>query len=149
MESDEEMDELWKSIKGYEGLYEVSTLGRVRSIERMVVNRRNREMKIKETILKPENVYNGYERVFLCKNGKGVHKRVATLVYESFIGAIPEGLEIDHANGVRTDNRLENLRAVSHLENCRNPISRAKHLAANESRSRKMKEHWRKKKATS
>ncbi len=141
------MDELWKSINGYEGLYEVSTLGRVRSIERVVVNKRNRKMTIKETILKPENVYNGYERVFLCKNGKGVHKRVATLVYESFIGAIPEGLEIDHTNGERTDNRLENLRAVSHLENCRNPISRAKHLAANENRSRKMKEYWKKKKA--
>lgn len=106
-------------------------------------------MTIKETILKPENVYNGYERVFLCKNGKGVHKRVATLVYESFIGAIPEGLEIDHANGERTDNRLENLRAVSHQENCRNPISRAKHLAANESRSRKMKEYWERKRAAS
>lgn len=143
------MDELWKSITGYEGLYEVSTLGRVRSIERVVVNKRDREMTIKETILKPENVYNGYERVYLYKNGKGVHKRVATLVYESFIGAIPEGLEIDHANGVRTDNRLENLRAVSHLDNCRNPISRAKHLAANVNRSQKMKEWWAKKKATS
>ena len=149
MESEIEMDELWKSIKGYEGLYEVSTLGRVRSIERIIVNRRNREMTIKETILKPENADNGYERVFLCKNGKGVHKRVATLVFESFVGAIPEGLEIDHANGVRTDNRLENLRAVSHLENCRNPISRERHIAANESRSRKMKEWWAKKKATS
>ena len=144
-----EMEELWKSIKGYEGLYEVSTLGRVRGIERIVVNRRNREMKIKETILKPEYVYNGYERVFLCKNGKGVHKRVATLVYETFVGAIPEGREIDHCNGERTDNRLENLRAVSHKENCYNPISRAKHLAANESRSRKMKEYWEKKKAAS
>ena len=143
------MDELWKSITGYEGLYEVSTLGRVRSIERVVVNKRDRKMTIKETILKPENVYNGYERVFLCKNGKGVHKRVATLVYESFIGAIPEGLEIDHANGERTDNRLENLRAVSHQENCRNPISRAKHLTANESRSRKMKEYWERKRAAS
>lgn len=142
-------EELWKTIKGFEGLYEVSTLGRVRSIERVVVNRRNREMKIKETILKPENVYNGYERVFLCKNGKGVHKRVATLVYESFIGAIPEGLEIDHTNGERTDNRVENLRAVTHLENCRNPISRAKHLAANQRRSRTLKEYWRKKKAAS
>ena len=150
MERDVAMsEELWKTIKGFEGLYEVSTLGRVRSIERVVVNRRNREMKIKETILKPENVYNGYERVFLCKNGKGVHKRVATLVYESFIGAIPEGLEIDHTNGERTDNRVENLRAVTHLENCRNPISRAKHLAANQRRSRTLKEYWRKKKAAS
>ena len=140
------MEELWKSIKGYEGLYEVSTLGRVRSIKRVVVNKRKRKMTIKETILKPENVYNGYERVFLCKNGKGVHKRVATLVYESFVGAIPEGLEIDHINGDNRDNRLANLRVCTHKENCNNPITLERMRKANASRSRKVKEWWAKRK---
>ena len=141
--------EIWNDIKGYEGRYQVSNWGRVKSLNRIITNRRGRKATIKETILKPEVVFDGYIRVHLSKNGKQKHYRVATLVFEAFNGPIPEGKELDHANGVRTDNRLENLRAVSHLENCRNPISRAKHLAANESRSRKMKEYWRKKKAAS
>ena len=141
--------ELWKDIKGLEKVYQVSTLGRVRSLNRTVTNSRGRKQSFKETILQPENVYNGYERVFLYKDGMGQHKRVATLVYETFIGPIPEGKEIDHINGDRTDNRLFNIRCVSHMENCQNPISRERHLAANESRSRKMKEYWQKKKGSS
>lgn len=141
--------ELWKDIKGYEGKYQVSTLGRVRSLNRTITNSRGRKQSFKEKILQPENVYNGYDRVFLCKKGKGQQKRVATLVYETFLGPIPPEKELDHINGERTDNRLNNLRIVSHRENCWNPITRERHLAANEKRSKTMKEYWRKKKAAS
>ena len=139
-------EELWKTIRGYEGLYEVSNQGRVRSINRTITNCRGRTQSFRGTILKPENVFDGYERVCLCRNGGQKHHRVATLVYEAFNAPIPKGFEIDHINGIRTDNHLENLRAVSHLDNCHNPISRERHLAANESRSRKMKEYWAQKK---
>lgn len=142
-------EELWKTIIGYEGLYEVSDQGRVKSINRKRTDCRGRVQSFKETILKPEIVFDGYMRVNLCQNGKQKHYRVATLVYEAFNGPIPEGKELDHINGERTDNRLENLRVVSHLENCWNPITRERHLAANERRSRTMKEYWRKKKAAS
>lgn len=142
-------EELWKTIKGYEGLYEVSDQGRVKSINRKRTNCRGRVQSFKETILKPEIVFDGYMRVNLCQNGRQKHFRVATLVFEAFNGPIPEGKELDHINGERTDNRLENLRVVSHLENCWNPITRERHIAANERRSRTMKEYWRKKKAAS
>ena len=141
--------EQWKDIKGYEGRYQASNLGRIRSLNRSVINCRGRKQIIKEKVLKPENVFDGYERVCLCRNGKPKHHRVATLVYEAFNGPVPEGKELDHINGERTDNRLENLRVVSHLENCWNPITRKRHIAANERRSRTLKEYWRKKKAAS
>lgn len=144
-----EQEELWKNIKGYEGRYQVSNQGRVRSLNRIITNCRGREQIVKEKILKPENVFDGYERVYLCRNGKRKHFRVATLVFEAFNGSIPEGLEIDHINDIRTDNHLENLRAVSHRANCWNPITRERHIAANERRSQTLKEYYAKKKAAS
>lgn len=145
----ESNEEVWKNIKGYEGRYQVSNQGRVRSLNRIITNCRGREQIIKEKILKPENVFDGYERVCLCRNGKRKHYRVATLVFEAFNGSIPAGLEIDHINGTRTDNHLDNLRAVSHRDNCWNPITRERHIAANERRSRTLKEYYAKKKAAS
>ena len=144
-----EQEELWKDIKGYEGRYQVSNQGRVMSLNRIITNCRGRKQIVKEKILKPENVFDGYERVCLFRNGKRKHYRVATLVYEAFNGSIPEGLEIDHINGIRTDNHLDNLRAVSHRDNCWNPITRERHIAANERRSRTLKEYYAKKKAAS
>ena len=141
--------EIWKDIKRYEGRYQVSNWGRIKSLNRTITDCRGRRQIIKEKILKPENVFDGYERVCLFKNGKQKRYRVATLVYEAFVGPIPEGKELDHINGNRTLNIPSNLRAVSHKENCWNPITRERHLAANERRSRTMKEHWAKKKAAS
>ena len=141
--------ELWKDISGYEGIYQASNWGRVKSLNRIISKSRGRKQIVKERILKPENVFDGYERVCLCRNGGQKHHRVATLVYEAFNGPIPKGFEIDHINGIRTDNHLENLRAVSHKDNCWNPITRERHLAANERRSQYKKEWWAKKKAAS
>jgi hypothetical protein len=45
------------------------------------------------------------------------------LIWETFVGEIPDGYEIDHINGVRNDNRLENLKCVTHKENCNNPLT--------------------------
>ena len=142
-------EELWKTIKGYEGIYQVSNNGQVRSLNRTITDCRGRKQIIKEKILKPENVDDGYERVSLCRNGGQKHHRVATLVYEAFNGPIPKGLEIDHINGNNRDNRLENLRVCTHKENCNNPITLARNITANERRSRTLKEYWRKKKAAS
>ena len=142
-------EELWKTINGYDGAYQASTLGRIRSIDRTITNCRSRKQSFKETILKPDYAPNGYERICLSKNGKYKHNRVAKLIYETFMGPVPEGMEIDHINGDNRDNRLENLRVCTHKENCNNPITLARNRAANERRSQKLKEWWAKKKATS
>ena len=144
-----EENEVWKTIEGYNGKYQVSTLGRVKSVERTIINCRGRKQSFKETILRPDHSPNGYERVGLYKNGRLKHQRVAKLVYEAFASPIPKGKEIDHLNGNNRDNRLENLRVCTHKENCRNPITRERHKAANEARSKKMKEYWSKKKVSS
>lgn len=101
--------EIWKAVVGYDGDYEVSNIGRVRSIK-----------KGKIIILKPWIDSVGYPSVSLWKNGKQWHVRVHRLVWEAFKYPIPEGMEIDHISTVRDDNRVENLRCVTHKENCNN-----------------------------
>lgn len=65
--------------------------------------------------------HNGYK---LGSDSKGKRFRVHRAIYETFIGEIPDGYEIDHINTVRDDNRIDNLRAVTHAENTRNPLTR-------------------------
>ena len=150
MESEVEMDEeLWKDIKGYEGRYQASDQGKNKSINRTITNCRGRKQSFRETILRPDYAPNGYERVSLPRDGKYKHHRVAKIIYETFAGPVPEGMEIDHINGDNRDNRLENLRVCTHKENCNNPITLERGRRANQMRSQKMKEWWAKKKAAS
>jgi hypothetical protein len=59
---------------------------------------------------------------------KSIVIKVHKLVYETFVGEIPQGYEIDHINTIRDDNRIENLRLVSHKENCNNPLTLQKRI---------------------
>ena len=72
----------------------------------------------------------GYEQVKLYKEGIYCSLKVHKIVWESFVGEVPKGMEIDHKNGIKTDNRLRNLRCVTHIENCTNPITYAKFIDA-------------------
>jgi len=102
-----ETTEIWKDIPGYEGLYEISNFGRVKSKLIRYVNHR---------ILKP-HIYVGYQKVGLSKNKVRITKRVSRLVLQSFIGDPPNGFEASHLNGIRNDDRLENLVWESPKEN--------------------------------
>lgn len=104
--------EEWRDIEGYDGLYQVSNLGRVKSLKWN-----------KERILKLRLDSNGYLTVGLCKDGKLTTKIVHRLVAEAFIDN-PENLpEVDHLSTVRTDNRVSNLSWCTRTENRRNPKS--------------------------
>lgn len=105
--------EIWKDIPGYEGLYQCSSLGRVKSLDRLV-----RYMR-KGVILKQR--LHTYLYVGL---GTNKYFTVHSLVMLSFVGARPKEFEIDHINTIRTDNRLENLRYCTKEENRNNPITR-------------------------
>lgn len=72
---------------------------------------------IEPRIRKPVYTHDGYKRIMLCCNGVKHQPRVHVLVLEAFIGNAPEGFEAAHLNGVRDDNRLENLQWVSRKEN--------------------------------
>jgi len=112
----EELDnEIWKDIIDYEGLYQVSDLGRVKSLDRIIKNTKNVYRKIKERILKDSFDKDGYRIVVLSKHGKQKCKRVHRLVLMSFV-SISE-LEVDHINEIKDDNRLVNLRYCTNREN--------------------------------
>lgn len=108
--------ERWRNIAGFEGQYEVSDHGRVRSLAWE-----------ENHVLRPRKCLNGYLQVNL---GARVVKAVHRLVLEAFVGPCPDGYECDHINGVRDDNRLANLHWVSRSENQRNPITLERHKRA-------------------
>ena len=121
------MMEIWKDVLGYEGYYQVSNEGRVRSLERVVESVSHgkpclRHIQGYMMQLQP-NSRNGYLEVGLRKDGKRKIFRVHRLVWEAFNDKILEGHEVDHLNTIRTDNRLENLRITTHKDNLNNPLS--------------------------
>jgi hypothetical protein len=89
--------ELWRPVVGYEGLYEVSNLGRVKSLR-------------SEKLMKLSVANSGYMQLSLSGKPSRKVRHVHRLVLEAFIGPCPPNMEGCHANGIRTDNRLENLR---------------------------------------
>lgn len=100
------MLEIWSQIPGYEGYYEVSTLGRVRSMDREIdLGRSIQNRKGKPLKLTPDK--DGYLRASLSIRGKNKKKRVNRLVLETFVG--PSNLLACHHNDEPADNRLENL----------------------------------------
>lgn len=103
--------ETWKDILGYEGLYQVSDLGNVRSL-----NWRNRGI-TKNLYLKHQN--RGYFQVELAKNGKRRTFTVHRLVAYHFVPGFREGLVVNHLNEDRQDNRAENLEWVTQSENAK------------------------------
>lgn len=119
--------EKWLPIVGYEGLYEVSNMGRVRSVERVVKTPYSSYTK-KEQIVSQHMGAEGYFRVTLCANGKTSHFLVHRLVASAFIPNPKNKPQIDHIDGSRTNNCVDNLRWVSAKENAMNPITRKRIL---------------------
>lgn len=102
------INECWKSVPGYEN-YEVSDLGNVRSLDY------NHTGEVKA--MKPESTKQGYLRVALSKNGKTKRFSVHTLVITTFRGPIPPGMQVNHINENKKDNRLVNLEIVTAKQN--------------------------------
>ena len=103
-------DEIWKDIPGWEGYYQASNLGRIKSLVRKGQRR--------EIILTPGRIHNGYMRVGLSRDNKLTGKLVHRLVWEAFNGPIPEDKEVNHIDEDKLNNRLENLNLVTRRENC-------------------------------
>jgi hypothetical protein len=114
--------ELWKPIAGYEGYFEISTLGRVKSVERYVEWCNSRRY-VKERIKKLHIGAYGYPSVTLCKDGKSVDIPIHRLLARTFIPNPDNKPYIDHINTDITDYRLDNLRWVTAKENANNPLT--------------------------
>lgn len=117
------MNEQWKSIPGYEGFYEASTMGRIRSVDRIVLayNARGRrlvEQKRQGKILIRANPdKTGYLTTCLCRDGKSKTKRVNSLICAAFHGPAPAGMICCHWDGNKLNNKPDNLRWDTHKAN--------------------------------
>ncbi len=105
--------EKWKDIEGYEGYYQVSNLGNVKSLGRYVNNPHGGKRYIRERILKPFNK-KGYLYVDLLKIKQ---HRIHRLVAAAFIDNKDDSAEVNHINGIKNDNRVENLEWCTRSEN--------------------------------
>lgn len=115
------VEEIWKDIPGYEGEYQASTEGRIKSLRRMVLSKNWStglpfERSVPERILRPgQFCKSGHVSVVLRRGTKG--KPVHQLIMLTFVGPPPEGMEVLHNDGNPKNNRLENLRYGTRTEN--------------------------------
>ena len=107
----------WKPVPGYEGCYEISDLGEVKSLQRTVVRRRSGPRTYREKILAQDVNHAGYHRVTLHKDATKLRRGVHQLVLLAFVGPCPEGLEVLHRDGDTHNNRLSNLKYGTRKEN--------------------------------
>jgi hypothetical protein len=98
------MEELWRPVPSLLGVYEASSLGNIRR----TANGR---------LLKPR-LSKGYLRVAPFVNGRQPNRSVHRLIAETFLGCMPADMQINHINGVKTDNRPENLEVCTASHNC-------------------------------
>lgn len=107
--------ELWKDLPGHEGVYQVSNLGRIRSL---ILNTRGGVIELSTPRILKQFEDKGYCGISLCRNGKKHTKKMHRLVLETFVGPCPEGMECAHLDGNRANNALTNLawttRKVNH-----------------------------------
>lgn len=110
-------DEIWKPISGYEGIYEVSNLGRVRSCDRIVEDDYCGKRRFRSRVLRQSQNHSGYCQVKLSKNSKVTTFRVHRLVAEVFVQNPLSKETVNHKNEIKTDNRAKNLEWMTPKEN--------------------------------
>lgn len=115
------MIEIWKDIKDFEGIYQVSTFGRIKRLSRKTINEgllgKNKELQLKEIILKPSTITKGYKGITLTKGKKRYPKKVHRLVAEAFIPNPNNKPQINHIDCNKSNNNVNNLEWCTNSEN--------------------------------
>lgn len=110
------INEIWKDIPGYEGMYECSNYGNIKSVDRNIENSLIGSF-IKKGIHKSPSMRGNYLKVALSKNGVVKQISVHRIIAETFITNFNGKKCVNHKNGIKTDNRVENLEWNSYSEN--------------------------------
>lgn len=116
--------EEWLPVRGFQGLYDVSTKGRIATYR---TKGSNKVMPYRQRLMSLQIGPHGYLQVVLRHDGKKRQVRVHRLVLETFVGPCPSGMESFHRNGDKVDNRISNLKWATHRENQMEMHSRTPH----------------------
>lgn len=114
--------EEWRPIPGFEDTHQASSQGRIRSMSRFVRYADGRSRGYPTQILKQSLGTTGYPRVNIATDGKNRSTKVHHLVAAAFMGQRPDGMDVCHNNGDRTDNRIENLRYDTRSANLKDAV---------------------------
>lgn len=112
------LSEKWKDVPGFKGLYKVSSHGRVLALKkvRMTGTKRTTKRVYPKKIIKIGSSPNGYSIATFCKDGKMFYRSVHRLVASCFLKNKKGLPTVNHKNGVKTDNRVENLEWMSYSD---------------------------------
>lgn len=125
------MEEKWIDVIDYESKYEASNFGRVKSKPRIKIRKNGRKLTVKGKLLSFQTNKDGYYTVELHdEDGKNLPHLVHKIVWESFNGKVPDGLEIGHDDENNQNNRLDNLYLCTHPKNCEKPLFRKRRSEA-------------------
>ncbi len=122
--------ERWRDVVGYEGYYEVSDQGRVRSVDRVIFAVRQGtpyEKQLRQRVLGTSRKLGAYPHVSLCRDGQEATAQVHRLVAAAFLGPCPPGNEVRHLNGEPADSRLSNLCYGTKKENSHDRVTHGTH----------------------
>jgi len=109
--------EIWKEVAGYEGLYEASNLGRIRSVPRTLIDGLGRARRYRSKILTGGVSDKGYWAVMMCRGSVQRMTLISRLVAETFIPNPDGKAEVNHKDGNKNDNSVNNLEWMTHQEN--------------------------------
>lgn len=119
--------EQWIPVPGFEGFYEASNTGSVRSVDRTLVNTSGVTQRRRGVLLHPNIDKYGYPYVNLCRGGTRNHRTIGVIVAASFLGPRPDGLLVCHNDDTPTNNHVSNLRYDTPKGNTKDSVQRGRH----------------------